>query len=161
VTSDPRNSSPVLADALEEEHHAVDAGIWAYLDETEAEEAGMESLAAAVTSLRRHIYLEEAFLFPELRENGLLMPVMVMQREHARLWDLTYAIEAHLNGESDHEKLVQLCNRLLDELDSHNAKEEPIIYTKLEGGLRASTTATVLDFIAEGELPDSWVPQDW
>lgn len=159
MTSDPRNSSPDLAEALEEEHHNVDAGIWAYLEQDAA--GADDALVAAIASLRRHIYIEEAFLFPELRDHGLVMPVLVMQREHARLWDLSYAIEAHLNGSSDRAEIVQLCNRMLDELDSHNSKEEPVIYTKLESGLKEATTAMVLDFLAEGELPDSWVPQDW
>lgn len=159
MTSDPHNSSPDLAEALEEEHHNVDAGIWTYLEQEESD-AG-DALTAAIASLRRHIYIEEAFLFPELREHGLVMPVLVMQREHARLWDLSYSIEAHLNGDSERPQIVQLCNRLLDELDSHNSKEEPVIYTKLESGLKPTTNAMVLEFLAEGELPEAWVPQDW
>ncbi|HET7045217.1 MAG TPA: hemerythrin domain-containing protein, partial [Gaiellaceae bacterium] len=56
-----------LAAALEREHREIDAGIEAF-DVESAENGGrVESLTGAISALRRHIYLEEAFLFPALR----------------------------------------------------------------------------------------------
>lgn len=53
-----------LAAALEREHHEIDAGIAAFT----AAPGDWQPLARAIRALRRHIYLEEEFLFPLLRE---------------------------------------------------------------------------------------------
>lgn len=60
--------SPTLRAALEREHHEIDAGIEKFLEDP----APTQSLATAFTALRRHIYLEEEYLFPPLRAEGLM-----------------------------------------------------------------------------------------
>ncbi|HEY3459830.1 MAG TPA: hypothetical protein VGL52_03315 [Casimicrobiaceae bacterium] len=38
--------------------------------------------------LRRHAYVEHEILLPPLMKAGLVMPVLVMKREHAQMWPL-------------------------------------------------------------------------
>ena len=74
-----------LGGALEREHRQIDGGIEAYLAGLDGT-ADPEPLRAALDGLRRHIYLEEEFLFPPLRSAGLMGPIFVMLREHGQLW---------------------------------------------------------------------------
>ena len=43
-------------------------------------------LAGAIAALRRHIYLEEEFLFPPLKTAGLMIQIFAMLRQHGDLW---------------------------------------------------------------------------
>ena len=74
-----------LAEAFTREHHEIDAGIQAYLDGLDSG-GSVAPLQTAMHALRRHIYLEERFMFPPLREAGLMMPILVMLKEHGELW---------------------------------------------------------------------------
>src|SRR5699024_12638465 len=74
-----------LAQALTKEHHEIDSGIEEFAAGLERDEpigTLAPPLRKAMTALRRHIYLEEVFAFPPIREGGLTMPIMVMEREH-------------------------------------------------------------------------------
>ncbi|MEO6996601.1 MAG: hemerythrin domain-containing protein, partial [Terracoccus sp.] len=56
-----------LTALLEREHHEIDAGIEAFLEGLAQNEIRDQELTRSVGALRRHIYLEEEFLFPPLR----------------------------------------------------------------------------------------------
>ncbi len=75
-----------LSDALTREHRDIDTGIRAFVVDLERGVVSPEPLLSAFEALRRHIYLEEAFLFPPIRQAGVLMPILVMLREHGTLW---------------------------------------------------------------------------
>jgi hypothetical protein len=75
-----------LSALLEHEHHEIDAGLEAFLAGLDCGQTRTQDLTHAVEALRRHIYLEEAFLFPPLRAAGLIPPVLVMLREHGEIW---------------------------------------------------------------------------
>lgn len=51
------------------------------------------------------------------------------------------------------------CAEILALLDSHNAKEEPIIHPYLDSDLNEADRALVRDLLAVGTLPDGWVCQ--
>ena len=59
-----------LSAVLVHEHNEIDAGIEAFLEGLSLGETRMQELTRAVEALRRHIYLEEEFLFPPLRAAG-------------------------------------------------------------------------------------------
>jgi hemerythrin-like domain-containing protein len=141
-----------LAAALEREHHEIDGAIEAYLEEP-GENA--ESLARALAALRRHIYLEEQFLFPPLRAAGFVAPIFVMLREHGELWRTMESIEREL--EDDAASVPGECKWLLALLAKHNAKEEPILYPHADSALTAPASAELREFLREGRLPDGWV----
>lgn len=144
-----------LADALEREHHDIDTGIDAYAAGPVGAARDEAPLLRAIAALRRHIYLEEAFLFPPLREAGLVPPVFVMLREHGQIWTTLDELERSLG--SDIRTTLSLCHQLTVQLQHHNLKEERILYPQADEVLNASATGQLRDVIASGKLPDGWV----
>ena len=145
-----------LGAALEREHREIDAGI-ATFTTGEATPAAVESLTRAMDGLRRHIYLEEEFLFPPLRAAGMMAPIFVMLREHGELWATLDAIEAERLDGATSASLLGRCGELTGQLESHNAKEEPILYAQADGVLTASASADLQAFMDAGQLPEGWV----
>ncbi|QDZ15096.1 hemerythrin domain-containing protein [Humibacter ginsenosidimutans] len=144
-----------LAAALEREHRRIDGGIEAYIADGGGERTDL--LRGAMEGLRRHIYLEEEFLFPPLREAGMMMPVMVMLREHGALWNAMDALDALLAEGAAPASIVDSCRELLGLLDAHNSKEEPIIYTRADDVLNAEASDGLRDFLTSGTTPEGWV----
>lgn len=143
-----------LRAALEREHRSIDGGIEEY-------GAGggrdAEPLRRSMVGLRRHIYLEESFLFPPLRSAGMMLPVMVMLREHGELWRSMDALDELIAGDADHDTVVGACRELLAQLDNHNSKEEPILYARADAVLSPAAAAELSAFLDEGRLPEGWV----
>ncbi len=141
-----------LAEALEREHHRIDEGIAAFA----AAPGDRQPLIRAIHALRRHIYLEEEFLFPLLREAepGLAAPVFVMLREHAQLWRTLSALERELDtGSGDG---AALCRQLTVQLLHHNLKEERVLYPRADHVLAEPAAGRLRAFLAAGDLPDGW-----
>lgn len=145
-----------LAAALEREHREIDGGIEAYAAQLPGANAQTEPLERAIAGLKRHIYLEEEFLFPPLREAGMTMPIFVMLREHGDLWNAMSTLEALLGGE-DANAVRDACRDLLSKLDAHNSKEEPIIYAQADRVLDAGVSDELHEFLNEGRMPEGWV----
>lgn len=153
-----------LATALTNEHHAIDAGIEAFLARTGDAEGSVaewaEPLLEAMRALRRHIYLEEEIVFPRIRRGPLTMPVMVMLREHGEIRREMDALDDALAHGADTEAatadLVAGCRRMLDLLEQHNLKEEPVIYPHLDSDMDWVAQAQLREFLREGELPEGW-----
>lgn len=114
-----------------------------------------------LTALRRHIYLEEEFLFPPLRAAGMIPPVLVMLREHGEIWRTLEAIAAGLDPEADGDAtragVTGQCRELLAQLATHNAKEEPIIYPQGDNVLTHEAKDDLRAFIESGQMPEGWV----
>jgi hemerythrin-like domain-containing protein len=144
--------SGTLGAALEHEHHEIDRGIEAF--GTADADAGA-SLTAAIAALRRHIYLEEEFLFPPMQDE-LAIPIGVMLREHGELWRTLEALEAELAEAGDADAAAAICERLLAQLESHNSKEEPIFYARADESLGPEATAGLKAFLDSGEMPAGW-----
>lgn len=145
-----------LSAALEREHREIDGGIEAYAALLDAGTPDPAPLLRAMTGLRRHIYLEEEFIFPPLQAAGMTMPVFVMLREHGELWDAMAALDELLDADADPQTLQDACTDLLARLDAHNSKEEPIIYPQADARLSDEATARLHVFLAEGAMPDGW-----
>lgn len=155
-----------LAHALTNEHHEIDSGIEAFVDGLGRGEAVAQlsvPLRHAMTALRRHIYLEEEFAFPPIRDGGLVMPIMVMEREHGVLWrqmdDLDDALDNFDDAtatEQEREALIRACQRMLEVLESHNSKEEPIVYPHLDVRLTTDQVRELHRLIESGSLPSGW-----
>ena len=145
--------SEKLSSALEREHREIDRAIEAFVANT----ADPVPLQCAIDALRRHIYLEEAFLFPPLREGGLSMPIFVMVREHGDLWDAMDGLEELLAQGASGDGTAKACRSLLEQLDQHNTKEEPVIYPQADHNLSDEATTQLQSFIESGRMPDGWV----
>ncbi|MFZ0831999.1 MAG: hemerythrin domain-containing protein [Mycobacterium sp.] len=148
-----------LSAALKREHHEIDSDIAAFVEKLNFGNLRPELLTAALDALRRHIYLEEVFLFPPIRKAGLLMPIFVMMREHGELWRTMNVLTALLTDGKDSGRLLDTCNQLLSQLDQHNAKEEPVIYPHADTDVPPETSAELAWFIEAGHAPDGWVCQ--
>lgn len=142
-----------IAAALEREHRHIDGCIEAFLDDPDG---AVEGLRTGLTALRRHIYLEEEYLFPPLRAVGLLMPVQVMLMEHGQLWRLTDTLLAAVET-GDRQTATATARELLELLDRHNSKEEPVIYPHADVDLAPEAAAELDELIGSDTLPDGWV----
>jgi hemerythrin-like domain-containing protein len=146
-----------LSDALEQAHREIDNGIGVFVENPERGVSRPESLTQVLDALRRHIYLEEIFLFPPIRDAGMAMPVFVMIREHGELWRTMDALADLIADGSDMWRLADTCAQLLDQLHQHNSKEEPVIYSQADTGLPSHTRAELTRFIQTGRIHDGWV----
>lgn len=146
-----------LSSALEREHREIDGEIDAFLAGLDSDGADFERLATALAALRRHIYLEEAILFPPIRDGGLVMPIFVMLREHGELWSTMETLAKLSVPGADPGQLRQACRELLAQLEQHNQKEEPVIYPHADTGLPDQTSTELAEFMTAGRMPDGWV----
>lgn len=146
-----------LSVALTQEHRDIDSVLTTFIENPERCVARPEGLTDLLTLLRRHIYLEEVFLFPPIREAGMAMPVFVMMREHGQLWRSMDALEDLIAEGVDMWQVVDACARLLDQLYQHNSKEEPVIYSCADTDVPPITRAELVRFIETGRMRDSWV----
>ena len=142
--------------ALEREHREIDEGIEGFGSERLGDRERAESLQRAIDALRRHIYLEEEFLFPPM-EPDLAIPTLVMLREHGEIWRRLDAIEAQLAEDGPEDSLPQDCRELLLVLAGHNGKEEPIFYANADKALSASESAELNELLDSGCMPAGWV----
>lgn len=155
-----------LAAALTREHHDIDAGFEAFLADLEGPGTAPPDtapLTKAVTALRRHIYLEEAFLFPAMKGAGLFAALLVMHREHGEIWrsmERLVALTEALGGEAGgagRAGVLAECRALLAIVDKHNAKEEPIIYARADADLAGEAAERLAEFMRGGSTPPGWV----
>jgi regulator of cell morphogenesis and NO signaling len=150
-----------VASALEREHQEVDAAIEAFTGGPQ-DDQGRADLSRALSVLRRHIYIEEEFLFPALREAGLDGPVMVMLREHAEIWKLLDTIEPELTSIGDAAHWAggaTLCRELDFLLREHNLKEERVLYPLADRVLTVEVISRVGSVLDSGSLPQGWLCQ--
>ena len=146
-----------LGAALEREHREIDGAIESYLEGAAGDETRTRSLADAMQALRRHIFLEEEFLFPPLRDAGFVAPIFVMLREHGELWQTMESIERALPAGTADSVVPGQCKWLLAQLEKHNSKEEPILYPHADSVLGAPASAKLRAFLEHGCMPDGWV----
>lgn len=148
-----------LSAALVGEHREIDGEIEAFI--ARLDDGSMESgpLMTALQALRRHIYLEEVFLFPPIRGSGLVMPIFVMLRQHGELWQTMDTLTELLAAGAGVAPLREAGSRLLSQLEAHNAKEEPVIYPSADSGLPPQTSTDMARFIEDGHMPDGWMCQ--
>jgi hemerythrin-like domain-containing protein len=145
-------SPRTLADVLEREHQEIDRGIAAVI----ADPQQTAALRRALEALRRHIYLEEQFLFPPLYDAGEVPSIVLMVREHGAIWRTMDAIEASLRAGTK-ARTADLCHELLGRLERHNAKEEAVIYPEADSVLGSRATAELESFLDSGRVPEGWV----
>lgn len=141
-----------LAAALEREHNEIDDAIAAF-----SADRDWRPLARAIGALRRHIYLEEEFLFPLLREAepGLVAPVFVMLREHAQIWTTLDSLEHAAAAGA--EAQTALCRQLTVQLLHHNLKEEKVLYPRADQALTEAAAGRLRAFLDSGQLPGGWL----
>jgi DUF438 domain-containing protein len=149
----------VLSAELMRQHREIGTAIECFIEALDDGERQPELLRATMDALRRHIYLEETFLFPPIRKAGIMMPVFVMMREHGELWRTMETLTRLLADGTGGPRLEGTCDQLLDQLHEHNFKEEPVVYLHADYDLPAPTSAQLTRFVVTGRIPDGWVCQ--
>jgi iron-sulfur cluster repair protein YtfE (RIC family) len=144
-----------LAATLEREHREIDKGIEQFESEPSSYEAA-KSLAAAIAQLRRHIYVEEEFIFPALSTGGMVAPVFVMLREHEQIWQRLDALERQVDVAAQSPVALEICHLLLVQLQHHNMKEERILYPETDHALAVDVAVRLAD-LEQTPMPDGWV----
>jgi hypothetical protein len=109
----------------------------------------------ALSLLRRHIYLEESFLFPLFQKAGYEAPVDLMLQEHVVIWEGIERVAALLlPGKTVfREDETRLLLMLLGE---HNTKEESILYDRLDLVLEADAQVEFLRDLGDVRVPSGW-----
>src|SRR5690625_5417596 len=83
--------------------------------------------------------------------------IIVIYRKHGQNWRLINQAETQI---ADHETpaadVHDTCETMLQELQRHNAKEEPIIYTHTDADLADSEQERLGQFLAAGTMPAGW-----
>lgn len=149
-----------LVQALERDHREIDAAIETFAAGFADDQCTLEPLTAALLALRRHIYLEEEFLFPSARAAGMEIAVHVMHCEHARMWRLLDQLEPKLAA-GDRGATVQSCYReLMIVLAAHNHREERTLYRSIKTLLNAESAARLMQHLAASRLPADWAIDD-
>ncbi len=148
-----------LAEALEREHVDIDAGIAAFTTGLAAGAPPVDAMLAAMEALRRHIYLEEAILFPPLKDQGFFGPVMVMLMEHGRLWQIMDELEPLVRDGASDPRIEGLCMDLMAQIGAHNPKEEQILYPEADTTLNGRASSELRTFLDTGSMPAGWVCQ--
>lgn len=148
----------VLSAELMRQHREIGTAMECFIETLDRGNRQPELLRATLDALRRHIYLEEIFLFPPIRKAGIMTPVFMM-REHGELWRTMEALTRLLADGTGGPRLEDTCDELLDRLHKHNFKEEPVVYLHADYDLPAPTSAQLTRFVVTGRIPDGWVCQ--
>ena len=161
MSPDQVEPGAALVAALTREHRDIDARIVEFAVGLAEGSVHAEPLVGAIAALRRHIYLEEEFLFPPIRAAGLMMPIQVMVHEHAGIWQVMDELDEQLDSPTAlvPDTALASCRDLLAMLDQHNGKEEPIVYPRAEVDLLPETSSELTEFLRTGQMPDGWICQ--
>ena len=145
--------------ALEQDHRRIDEQLAQFGIGLAGGRVEHDVFRSAAADLRRHIWVEEELHFPPLRAAGLLAPVLVMLREHGRIWDLLDLIEGRLADGSAPSRMQVGYGQLETVLNEHNFKEERILYPAGDAQLDADVAAQIHTALTGGERPPDWVCQ--
>lgn len=146
---------PLSAELLRQ-HREIGAAIECFTGKMNRGNRRPDLLRATIDALRRHIYLEEDFVFPPIRKAGIMMPIFVMMREHGRLWRTMENLTRLLADGIGNPCLEDTCQQLLGQLHEHNFKEEPVVCLHADYDLPAPTSAQLTRFVVTGRIPDGW-----
>ena len=146
-----------LAEALEQEHKDIDAGISAFTGGLADGAPPVDTMRKALAAHRRHIYLEETILFPPLRAGGMCAAILVMLREHGQMWNLMDELEPLVAAGGTDPAVPGLCEKFVALIAAHNLKEEATIYAKADETLNGPATEQLREFLATGTMPAGWV----
>ena len=77
--------------------------------------------------------------------------------KHGEIWNLMDAIQEQANLNVELGEIGESCQSLLELLDRHNAKEEPIVYPEVDATLNITLVEELSEFLEMGTMPENWV----
>lgn len=155
-SAESTESAPTIGAVLERDHHRIDEHFATFATALRSGSIDPAALAAGSGALRHHIYVEETYHFPVLRQAGLLGPIMVMLREHGEIWDLLDALDAGVRDGAPIADLTTTWLSLEAIVAAHNMKEERIVYPSGDDMLSAEDAAEVLTGLTAEQTPEGW-----
>lgn len=137
---------------LTAQHRSMEAGIEGLVDGS----GSRAELADAIQLLRRHIHVEEAFLFPAIERTGeRLMALARMRYEHGDMWPHLESAIALLDAKANLEAL-QPDAEALRRLRAHDPREEEAIYTAAGRYRPDATHPALAKLLATNDIPAGW-----
>lgn len=140
-------------DLLTDQHRRMELGIAGLVDGS----GSRAELTDGVYLLRRHIYVEEAFLFPVIEQDaGRLMALARMRYEHGDMWPHIESAIDLLAAKADLDDLLPASEAMLRLLRAHDPKEEEAIYTAADRYHAGDGHPPLADLFATNEIPAGW-----
>ncbi len=141
---------------LAEDFPDIERAICDFLVQRGGADGATRNLRTAMETLRRHIYLEEEFLFPALAEADWAGPVFAMSKEHCELWSTLDRMEEHLSTQSPLREQQDVCRILRAEVERHLSKEDPIVFGHAEEALSPEGQSDLRHFAENLARPPGW-----
>lgn len=145
--------SPSNQELLAEQHRVMELGISGLVDGS----GSRQELDEAVYLLRRHIDVEEAFLFSIVdQDQGRWMALSQMKSEHGDMWlHIESAIEL-LQATARLDDLFPAAQVLLKLLEIHDHKEEIAIYSVADRYVADANHPPLESLFAATAIPPGW-----
>lgn len=149
LTCSPSSNQELLT----AQHRAMELGIGGLVDGS----GSRQELTRAVHLLRRHIYVEEAFLFPVIdQDQGRWMALAQMKYEHGDMWPHLERAIALLEAKADLDDLLPAAQALVRLLEVHDGKEETAIYAVANRYAAIAGHPPLAELLADSEIPAGW-----
>lgn len=143
---------------LESEHRIIDEGFGVFRSGLATGVVAPSRFDEAARALRRHIFIEEELLFPELDARSFSGPIVVMVQEHGEIWRLLDVIQRRLEkGNYDVAALTDDIDALHNLLEAHDLKEEHVLYPTADELLGDQERLELLHALLEVNLPEGWI----
>lgn len=150
---EPLTAAAANRSLLTGQHRSMELGIAGLVDGS----GSRQELADAVHLLRRHIYVEEAFLFPVVEQDeGRAMALAQMRYEHGDMWPHIESAVALLAARADLDDLLPASEAMLHLLGIHDHKEEEAIYSIADRYHADATRPPLADLFQTYDIPDGW-----
>ncbi len=138
---------------LAAQHRVMELGISGLVDGS----GSRQELSEAVYLLRRHIYVEEAFLFPVIdQDQGRWMALAQMQSDHGAMWPHIESAITLLQANALLDNLVPAAQAMLKLLEGHDSREELAIYSVGDRYVTDANHPPLETLFATTEIPPGW-----
>lgn len=144
---------------LEADHQRMDTGFDTFITLARTGTVDRGAVLPAIEAMRRHLWVEEEYFFPPLREAGVHGPVLIALRDHGELWGLLDELERLLGlRKPDPELLATVTMAIVQISGHHNEKEEQILFATADRFLDPSIHRKIAEGL-DKERPAGWVSE--
>ena len=145
-----------ISDVLQSEHRRIDEDLDRFRRGMDSGRVDPGPFEAAAETLRRHIYLEEDILFPQVEARGMTGPTEVMAQEHGEICHLLDIIHDLIQTGAGPQRIRAAFVALHRLLEEHNLKEEQVLYPSSDQMLGKDEVARVLQRLIDAKPPEGW-----